>query len=89
MTVGLSFLVPDAIVSYSFLAGSVFLAFAYLNPDFEILILMVIPVKVRWLSLLVWAYYLYYLCLWRLGDPHPRSDRPWRRSFSSSDTTSG
>jgi hypothetical protein len=57
LTVGLSFLQPDAPVNNAFLAGSVFLAFAYLNPDFELLLLFVLPVKVKWLALLTWALY--------------------------------
>jgi hypothetical protein len=35
---------------------SLFLAFARLNPDFEILIFFFFPVKMKWLSLLTWVY---------------------------------
>ena len=38
LTVGLAFLIPDYPVSNAFLAGSVFLVFAYLNPDFEMVL---------------------------------------------------
>ena len=58
-TVGLSFLQPGAAATNAFLAGSVFLAFAYLNPDFEILVLLVLPVKMKWLALITWAIYGY------------------------------
>lgn len=34
---------------------SLFLAFAHLYPDVELLVFFVIPVKVRWLGLLAWA----------------------------------
>ncbi len=57
LTVGLAFLQPDAIVSNEFLAGSVFLAFAYLNPEFEIMLFFILPVKIRWLALFAWASY--------------------------------
>jgi len=57
LTVGLAFLQPDSLVSNEFLAGSVFLAFAYLNPEFEILLFFIIPVKIRWLALFAWAIY--------------------------------
>jgi hypothetical protein len=57
LTVGLAFLVPGALVDNLFLAGSVFLAFAYLNPEFELAIFFVLPVKIRWLALFAWATY--------------------------------
>lgn len=37
------------------LNATLFLAFARLYPDFEILVLFVLPVKVRWLAWLSWA----------------------------------
>jgi hypothetical protein len=56
-TVGLSFLSPEMKVTNAFLAGSVFLAFAYLNPDFELLIFFILPVKIKWMALLTWVVY--------------------------------
>jgi len=56
LTVGLSFLAPTTIVTNAYLGYSLFLAFAYLNPEFEMLILFVIPVKVRWLAVVVWVF---------------------------------
>jgi len=57
LTVGLALLQPVAVVSNEFLAGSVFLAFAYLNPEFEIMLFFILPLKIRWLALLAWAIY--------------------------------
>ena len=57
LTVGLAFIEPGAVVSNSFLAGSVFLAFAFLNPDFEMMLFLIIPIKLRWLALFAWATY--------------------------------
>jgi len=57
LTIGLSFLRLDVATSNAFLAGSVFLAFAYLNPDFELLLFFVLPVKIKWLALLTWGVY--------------------------------
>lgn len=37
-----------------YLYGSVFLAFARLFPDFQLLLMFIIPVKVKWLALLQW-----------------------------------
>lgn len=62
-TIAVSFLVPDQPASNAFLQGSVFLAFAFLYPDFQILILFIIPVKIKWLALLTWIIYLYTLIL--------------------------
>jgi hypothetical protein len=59
LTVGLSFLTPDRPVSNAFLAGSVFLAFAHLNPDFELALFFILPVKIKWLALGTWFVYGY------------------------------
>ncbi len=55
LTVGLSFITPLNDVSNLFILGSVFLAFAYLNPDFEILLFFILPVKIKWLAIIAWA----------------------------------
>ncbi len=52
-----SLLIPDAAASPAFLQGSVFLAFAYLYPDFQLMLFFLLPVKVKWLALLQWAGY--------------------------------
>ncbi len=57
LTVGVGFLTPDQPVSNAFVAGSVFLAFAYLNSDFELAIFLILPVRIKWLALLTWAGY--------------------------------
>jgi hypothetical protein len=56
-TVAVSFLQPDAYASIGFLQSSVFLAFAYLYPNFEFLLFFILPVKVKWLALLQWISY--------------------------------
>jgi hypothetical protein len=58
-TVAVSFLQPEAAASIHFLQASVFLAFAQLFPNFEFLLFFVLPVKVKWLALLQWLWYLY------------------------------
>jgi hypothetical protein len=55
LTVALSFLAPGSWVSNLYILGSVFLAFAYLNPDFELLLFFILPVKIKWLAILAWA----------------------------------
>ena len=61
ITVAASFLIPGYPVGNAFLAGSIFLAFATLFPDFQILIFFVLPVRVKWLALLAWLGYAYQL----------------------------
>jgi len=56
-TVAAAFLQPDQAASIIFLQGSIFLAFAYLFPDFQILLFFILPVKVKWLALLQWIGY--------------------------------
>ena len=57
LTVGVAFLTPGHYATNLFLAGSVFLAFAFLNPDFEMLIFFILPVKIKWLALIQWIGY--------------------------------
>ena len=59
MTVAASFLFPEYPATNIFVGGSVFLAFAFLYPDFEILIFFILPVKVKWLALLAGIGYAY------------------------------
>ncbi len=59
LTVAVSFLTPAYAVSNAFIGGSVFLAFAFLFPDYQLLLFLVVPVRIRWLALLTWLYYGY------------------------------
>lgn len=56
-TVAVSFITPGQAASVAFLEGSVFLAFAYLYPDFQLLLFFLLPVKIKWLALLAWIGY--------------------------------
>ncbi|MBC2595492.1 hypothetical protein H5P28_14595 [Ruficoccus amylovorans] len=58
-TIAASFAAPDQVATNAFLATSVFLAFAYLFPNFEFLLFFVLPVKVKWLAALTWALYAF------------------------------
>jgi hypothetical protein len=53
-TVGVAFLTPEMAATNGFLQGSVFLAFAYLFPNFEIHLFYVLPIKIKWLALIAW-----------------------------------
>ena len=55
LTVVLAFLAPGYPVTNIFILGSVFLAFAYLHPNFELLLFFVLPVKIKWLALITWV----------------------------------
>ncbi len=56
-TVSVAFIVPDVPANNAFLQGSVFLAFAYLFPDFVMYIFFILPVKIKWLALVTWIVY--------------------------------
>jgi len=60
LTVAVCFLFPGDYGTAIFIGGSVFLAFAYLNPDFEMLLFFILPVKIKWLALLLWLRFGYY-----------------------------
>jgi membrane associated rhomboid family serine protease len=59
ITVAASFLVPAYAVSNAFLAGSIFLAFATLFPEYQILVFFILPVRMKWLALITWLGYAY------------------------------
>ena len=61
LTVAAAFVTPLAPSTNLFIAGSVFLAFAWLNPDFELAIFFILPVKIKWLALVTWIFNAYYL----------------------------
>ncbi len=59
LTVAVSFLIPAFPVTNAFIGGSVFLAFAFLYPDFVLQLFFILPVRIKWLALLTWLYYGY------------------------------
>ena len=64
-TIGMAIYNPDLIhvnPQNSWMLGSVFLAFAWLWPNFTILLFFIIPVKIKYLALVTWLLYLYALC---------------------------
>ena len=56
-TAAIAFLPPGLPVTNTYLAGSVFLAFAFLFPDFQILLFFILPVRIKWLALITWIQY--------------------------------
>ncbi|MGC1274260.1 MAG: rhomboid family intramembrane serine protease [Planctomycetaceae bacterium] len=56
-TVAVAFLAPQSAATNSLYLQSVFLAFAFLFPEFQFLLFFILPVKVKWLALLVWLWY--------------------------------
>jgi hypothetical protein len=59
LTVGFAFITPGAAVTNIFISGSLFLAFAWLNPEFEILLFFILPVKIKWIALITWLGYAF------------------------------
>ena len=59
LTMAAAWVTPYAYASNLFLAGSVFLAFAFLNPEFEMLLFFILPMKAKWLGSIQWLYYGY------------------------------
>jgi len=56
---GFAFLVPGQIVTNGYLVTSIFLAFAFLFPDFVIYLFLILPIKVKWIALFTWLFYGY------------------------------
>lgn len=59
LTVSVAFLTPNQVTGYAFFAVSVFLAFAFLNPDFELYLFFILPVKIKWFALVMWLGFAY------------------------------
>ncbi len=57
LTVGLAFLSPYAPATNLFLGGAVFLAFAFLNPDFTLHLFFILLLKIKWLAHITWVFY--------------------------------
>lgn len=57
LTVGAAFLTPYQAATNIFIGGSVFLAFAWLFPEFQLYLFFILPVKIKWLALLTWLGY--------------------------------
>jgi hypothetical protein len=57
LTVAVAFITPYEVASNLFIGGAVFLAFAYLNPDFVMYVFFILPVKIKWLGLITWLGY--------------------------------
>ena len=58
-TIAFSFFHPLVAVTNGFVTGSIFLAFAFLFPDFLIYLFFIIPVKVKYIAALTWAGYIW------------------------------
>ena len=69
VTVAVTFLFPYSAATNIFIGGSVFLAFAYLYPDFQLYIFFILPVKIKWLAILTWIGYGYEIIV---GSWHTR-----------------
>ncbi len=49
-----SLLFPTLVVTNAYIFSSLFLAYAYLNPEFSILIFFILPVKIKWIAYITW-----------------------------------
>lgn len=57
-TIAAAFLLPNGgPATNMFIGSSVFLAFAYLYPDFTLSIYFILPIRIKWLALLTWIGY--------------------------------
>lgn len=56
LTFAAAWITPNQPTNSSYVYMSIFLAFAYLYPDFEILMFLIIPVKMKWLALITWLF---------------------------------
>lgn len=62
-TVAAAFLTPTVPATNAFISASIFLAFATLYPDFQLLLFFILPVRVKWLAMLTGLGYAYVLAV--------------------------
>lgn len=65
LTVAAAPITPDQALTGAYLGGTVFLAFATYNPEFELRLFFVLPVKVKWLAWIQAAGY----AMWFISGP--------------------
>lgn len=53
-SIALAFIFPHASLTNTYLYTSIFLAFAYIYPNFQLMLFFIIPVKIKWLAALAW-----------------------------------
>ncbi len=53
-TIGLAFIYPTNTFSNGYIFNSLFLAFAFMFPEFELRLFFFIPVKIKWLAAISW-----------------------------------
>lgn len=68
ITIILALIYPNQSFSNQFIYGSVFLAFAYLFPEFELRLFFLIPIKVKWWALVLWIVMLGVLLLGSVAE---------------------
>ncbi len=62
-SVAVSLALPMLPATNAYLMESIFLAFAFLFPEFVIYLFFVLPIKVKWLALLTWILYILQFCV--------------------------
>lgn len=67
-SIATSFIAFNQAATNAYIAGSVFLAFAWLNPEFVLYLFFVLPVKIKWLAWLTWAGYVFQLVVGTMSD---------------------
>lgn len=63
LSVGAAFAVPGSMATNAYLMGSLLFAFAYLNPDFTILLFFILPIRIKWIALLTGVGFVYTLAV--------------------------
>ena len=68
ISVLMSFVLMNIPVSNMFVMTAVFLAFAYYNPNFELLLFFILPLKIKWLALIMWIGFGFVVVFGNLPD---------------------
>ncbi len=59
LTIAGAFAAPGQVTTNAYIGMSVFLAFAALYPNFELMLFFILPVKVKWLAALTWVIFAF------------------------------
>lgn len=68
LTIAAALVLPNQVFSHTYIYTSVFLAFAYLYPNFTLNLFFILPVKIKWLAAIAWAGILLQIVIGSMAD---------------------
>ena len=68
LTNAVAFIFNLSVGTNYYFQSSIFLAFAFINPNFQVRLFFIIPVKIKWISIVMWLLYLWTFIIGNFGS---------------------